>query len=281
MAVILRRFPRISIASLLREKLNAHLSKQALAGEVVFFKTAKAFEIPYGRSWLLKLYADLIAWDDPDAHTWAENLSILRAQFIADLQTYMKALPFANRTGVHANTAFSMWLLLDYSDAAHDTFLRDTVSTTAKQIFQKDTNCPTAYEPSGPDFLSPCLEEAKLMGRVLPQKEFVAWFDKFMPAPDSLEFQPLTKPFDSSGITKEDQLASKSHLIGLAFDRAEAMLRVAAALPAGDARIAQYHRIATINALGGFHDLAGAGYLGSHWLGTAALRFELARVGSQ
>jgi len=281
MAAILRRFPQISIASLLREKLNAHLSKQALAGEVVFFKTAKAFETPYGRSWLLKLYADLISWDDPDARKWMENLSPLKEQFVADLQTYSRSLPFVNRTGVHANTAFSMWLLLDYSDAAHDAVLRETVAATAKQIFQKDTNCPTAYEPSGPDFLSPCLEEAKVMSRVVPGAEFLAWFNKFMPAPDSPEFQPLTKPFDSSSVTREDLLASKSHLIGLAFDRAEAMLRVAAALPPGDPRIAQYRRIAATNALGGFHDLAGAGYLGSHWLGTAALRFELARAGTR
>jgi hypothetical protein len=281
MAVILRQFPQISIASLLREKLNAHLSKQAIAGEVTFFKTAKAFEIPYGRSWLLKLYADLISWDDPDARKWIENLSPLREQFAADLLKYMKSLPFVNRTGVHANTAFSMTLLLDYSEAAKDTALRDAVANTAKQIYQKDTNCPTSYEPSGPDFLSPCLEEAKVMARVLPQPEFLTWFNQFLPAPDSAEFKPLTKPFDSSGVTEEEQLASKSHLIGLAFDRAEAMLRVAAALPAGDARVAQYRHIAAVNALGGFHDLAGAGYLGSHWLGTAALRFELARTAGQ
>ncbi len=281
LAMILRRFPQISIASLLREKLNAHLSKQALAGEAVFFKTATTFETPYGRAWLLKLYADLIAWDDPDARKWMESLAVLKEQFVADLQTYMRSLPFVNRTGVHANTAFSMGLVLDYSDATHDGMLREAVAGAAKQVFQKDTNCPTAYEPSGPDFLSPCLEEAKVMGRLLPKEEFVAWLNKFMPAPESPEFEPLTKPFDSSGVTREDQLASKSHLIGLAFDRAEAMLRVAAELPASDARVAQYRRIAAINALGGFRDLAGAGYLGSHWLGTAALRFELARVDGQ
>lgn len=277
MTVILRRFPQIPIASLIREKLNDHLSKQAIEGEVNFFKTAKDFERPYGRSWLLKLYADLLSWDDSEARKWMANLLPLVEVFSADLQQYMKALPFVTRAGVHANTAFSMSLLLDYADAAKDTALRQAVANTAEQVFRKDVNCPTAYEPAGPDFLSPCLEEAKVMSRVLPQEQFVSWFNSFMPSPESKEFTPLTKPFDISVITRQDQMASKSHLIGLALDRAEAMLRVAAALPADDPRVSAYRMIAAMNAKQGFKDLAEAGYLGSHWLGTAALRYELAR----
>ena len=115
------------------------------------------------------------------------------------------------------------------------------------------------------------------MARVLPQEEFLSWFSTFMPGPESSDFRPLAKPFDVSGITREDQMASKSHLIGLAFYRAEAMLRIAAAFPANDPRTPIYRRLAAINANQGFKDLAKAGYLGSHWLATAALRYELAR----
>jgi hypothetical protein len=277
MAVVLRRFPHLPIASLIREKLNDHLTKATIEGEITFFKTAKDFEQPYGRAWVLKLYADLLQWDDADARKWAINLVPLAEQFSAGLTQYMNDLPFVTRAGVHANTAFSMSLLMDYADAAKDSTLRDAVVNTARQIFLHDVNCPTAYEPSGPDFLSPCLEEAKIMSRVLPQKDFLPWFSQFMPLPDSPQFKPLLKSFDTTGITKEEQMASKSHLIGLAFDRAEAMLRIAAALPLEDERAAAYRKIADMNAQRGFEDLAGAGYLGSHWLGTAVLRYELAR----
>ena len=34
----------------------------------------------------------------------------------------------------------------------------------------KDNGCPLAWEPSGFDFLSPCLEEADIMRRVLAEK---------------------------------------------------------------------------------------------------------------
>jgi hypothetical protein len=277
MSAILRRFPQIPVGSLVREKLNDHLSKQAIDGEVNFFKTAKDFERPYGRAWILKLYADLLNWDDPEARKWTTSLSPLVDQFAADLSEYMKTLPFVTRAGVHGNTAFSMTMLLDYSEAVHDTALHDTVQKAAKQVFANDVDCPTMYEPSGADFLSPCLEEAKVMSRVLPQTEFVTWFDAFMPSPESAEFRPLTKPFDISGIKREDQMAGKSHLIGLAFDRAEAMLRIASVLSQNDPRATIYRRVAAINASQGFKDLAQAGYLGSHWLGTAALRYELAR----
>jgi len=277
MATILRRFPHLTIGTLIREKLNDHLTKTTIEGETAFFKTAKDFEQPYGRAWVLKLYADLMQWDDPDARKWAISLVPLAEQFAASLTQYMKELPFVTRAGVHPNTAFSMSLLMDYADAAQDAALRQAVTNTARQVFLPDVNCPTAYDPSGPDFLSPCLEEAKIMSRVLPPGEFLPWFGRFMPLPGSPEFKPLLKPFDTTAITKEEQMASKSHLIGLAFNRAEALLSIAAALPPDDERAIAYRKIADINAQQAFKNLAGAGYLGSHWLGTAALRYELAR----
>ena len=51
----------------------------------------------------------------------------------------------------------------------------------AKKFYLADKNCPLAYEPSGEDFLSPCLAEADVMRRVLPPKEFANWLKEFMP----------------------------------------------------------------------------------------------------
>ena len=41
-----------------------------------------------------------------------------------------------------------------------------------------------SYEPSGEDFLSPCLAEADLMRRIVPQAEFVQSFNDFLPRVD-------------------------------------------------------------------------------------------------
>ena len=41
------------------------------------------------------------------------------------------------------------------------------LTAQARKFFMADQNCPLAYEPSGEDFLSPCLGEADAMRRVL------------------------------------------------------------------------------------------------------------------
>jgi hypothetical protein len=280
LAAILKEFPRLPVASLIREKLNAHLGKSNIAGETSFFAKAKSFERPYGQSWLLKLYATVEGWNDPDARKWAANLAPLAKLFAANLREFIKTLPYPTRSGVHPNTAYSMNLLLDYADATGDHAMRQAVTATAKRFFSPDTSCPTAYEPGAAEFISPCLEEAKLMSRALAPQPFLAWFNRFLPPVYSPAFRPLWASFDVSGIHNPDELAGKSHLIGLSFERAEAMTRIADALPPGDPRAEAYGRLAAINAAGGLKNLEGAGYLGSHWLGTYALGYLLSENSS-
>ena len=71
------------------------------------------------------------------------------------------------------------------------------------------------------------------------------------------------------------ELASRSHLIGLAFIRADAMNRIADALPAGDPRIEAYRRLARLHGSMGFEAMFDADYAGSHWIGTFALKYLL------
>jgi hypothetical protein len=276
MVMVLKQFPRIPVGNLIREKLGQHLGKTNIEGELAFFKKAPRFEQPFGQSWLLRLYGDLLTWNDPDGKKWAANVEPLARFFSAGLAKYLTELPDATRIGEHPNTAYSMNMMLDYADAAGDATLRKAVFATANRFFLGDSDCPTAYESAGASFLSPCLEEAKLMSRVLDRARFAAWFDSFMPAVYSAKFRPLATPFDTSGITDPKLLAGKSHLIGLGLFRGEAMLRIADALPPGDPRVPVYRRLAAINAEKSFQGFEGAGYLGSHWMGTYAVLYELA-----
>ncbi len=252
-------------------ELKEHLGKKNIQGEMEYFKTAKNFEVPYGYAWLLKLYAELLTWDDPDAKAWAANFQPMAQQFSKKLVEYFTDLPYPNRTGVHPNTAFSLSLLLDYTEIANDTALRDVAFKTANRFFRHDRACPTAYEPGGSEFLSPCLAEASLMSKVLPRPEFLPWIDAFLPPLNSEMFKPLTAPVDVSSIKKDDLQAGKSHLIGLAFQRGMAMADLSRALPADDPRVPVLRRLATINGRSGFEALTAAGYYGSHWLGTYAV----------
>jgi hypothetical protein len=352
-----KEFPELPISGLVREKLNEHLSERATAGELAFFEENRSFERTYGWAWLLKLYAELRTWDDPDAAAWADNLQPLAEVFSERTIGYLENLERPSRSGAHANTAFSLAMMLEYARALDDVELEEAITGASRRLFLDDLACPIAYEPWAADFLSPCLEEAALMAAVLEPEEFAAWFDGFMPVPGSREFLPLTRPVyvageqviadaaagaeeeasgsaassrsTASGATpsaaeagaertasgretargdaartsgeastegddaaaagadtrserqraadeSRQSLASRSHLIGLAFIRADAMNRIAAALPAGDPRAEAYEKLAAFHGAIGFEAMFDADYAGSHWIGTFALKFLLA-----
>jgi hypothetical protein len=275
LVTLLKQFPNLPVGELIREKLNAHLGKSNIQGELKFYQHAKAFERPYGQAWLLKLYGDLLTWNDPDAKKWAANVAPLAQFFSKNLTSYITTLPTPIRQGVHPNTAFDMDNMLPYTAIAHDAALHQAIVATAMRFYAHDRDCPTAYEPEGVSFLSPCLVEGALMAHILPQTQFVDWFNRFMPAVYSARFRPLVSPFDASKMTKS-QMAGQSHLIGLAFSRAAAMLTIADALPPGDPRIAVFRRLAAIHARQGYKTLDEAGYLESHWIASYALMYQRA-----
>jgi hypothetical protein len=273
---VLKQFPEIAVGKLIREKLREHLGKKNIEGEMEFFKTAKNFEVPYGYAWLLKVYAELVSWSDPEANTWAENLTPMAQQFSKKLVDYFTDLQFPSRGGMHPNTSNAIGLLLEYSGVVNDVALKEVLLKTANRFFVKDQNCPTAYEPAGTDFLSPCLSEARLMSLVLDSSQYVGWLEHFLPPAYSEAFKPLTLPVDVSGVKKKELEGGKSHLIGLGFSRGQALLDIANALPREDPRIPVLRRLAAINVTAAYRALADAGYAGSHWFATYAVLFAKA-----
>jgi DUF2891 family protein len=271
----LKMFPDMPTAPLIRQKLDRHLGASNITGETSFFKDSGQFEVPYGLSWVLKLQGELLSWDDADARKWAQNLQPLVALFSDRLVSYFTGLEKPVRTGVHPNSALAMNLMWDYLTIAKDDKLKTTIVDASKRYYASDKKCETAAEPGPTDFISPCLSEAAIMGRVLDPAAFAAWFDEFLPALYSPEFKPLTQPIDPALTTNPARLAAKSHLIGLAFMRAEEMNRVAAALPASDARAAALRRLSAMHAGQGMTAMHVAGYLGSHFLGAFSILYLL------
>jgi len=269
LAKILKTHPDLPTAKLIREKLNAHLGKTNIEGEMAFFKdpSNKNFEVPYGLSWLLKLYTELYTWEDPDAKKWAETLAPLAQFFSERLVEYLNALSYPMRVGTHANTAFNLSFMLDFARAVKDEKFMNAVVTAAKKHFSADKDCPTAYEPSGSDFFSPCLTEAELMSKVLSQSDFVKWFNAFMPAVHSAEFRTLATPVQQKG--RED--AGQSHLLALPFVIAADMNRVARALPEKDRRKQAYEQLAAIHIQRGFETMYDADYTGTHYVASWAV----------
>lgn len=288
LTALLKENPKINLAPVMRSAMDEHLKRANIDGEIEFFSKLKGrearFEKPYGYAWLLKLYGELKTWDDPDAKKLAAAVEPLAKMFSERYVSYLYNLNFPVRTGLHPNTALTMGFVLDYTNLVDDPALEHAVKDTALRFYSDDKNCPTAYEPTNGDFVSPCLTEAATMGRVMDQKRYLLWLDSFLPPVDSEAFQVYAKDIDTShGSSKdesaEQEMGSKSHLIGLSFERATQLLTIADALPKDDPRVAVFRRLSAMNAQHGYEKINMAGYMGQHWLATYALLYENALKG--
>jgi hypothetical protein len=272
---ILRTYPDLSIARLIREKLNDHLTADAIKGEVEFFNEDgnKSFERPYGWVWALRLQAELAAWDDADARKWAANLEPLTKLFLERTTPYLRTLAEPLRVGTHQNTAYALKLLFEHARLTDNKTLADLVVERGKKFFASDFGCAPNVELSGADFFSPCLVEAALMGDVMTPAEFSTWLTAFMPATDTKAFQSLLSvnmnmPGTPEELKQADMLGAKAHLMGLGVSRARAFEDIAAALPPSDPRVEVYRRAATSLAQISIKAMYDASYEGTHWIAT-------------
>src|SRR5579871_875714 len=181
-----RLFPQAPFAADARRAVAQSLTPAHISQEVAYLTTKgrNSFERPYGLAWLLQLAAELKEWNDPDARQWYTTLHPLEEAATGVISAWLPKLDHPIRTGEHNNTAFAMGLMLDYARITGHTGFGRVVEARARNYYLKDKNCPLAYEPSGEDFLSPCLAEADLIRRVLPEAEFAGWFTEFLPSVD-------------------------------------------------------------------------------------------------
>jgi len=266
---LLRSHPGVAGAAAAREALRRRLSATNLAQEGAFFaeERSRTFERPYGWGWLLRLQAELEAWDDPQGRELAATVRPLATRLATLLVDYLERLSLPNREGTHANTAFALAHALDYARQVGDEALARSLAERARAYYSADRDCPTDYEPSGEDFLSPCLAEADLMRRVLPPEELRGWLDGFLAAPDDPAFRPLLAPPEP----KDRKDPRIGHLIGLCFHRAWCFGGLAGALPAADARKGLFERLARLHVAEGLRQMEDSGYGGEHWLASFAI----------
>lgn len=272
---VLREFPTIPEAGAIRAVLDEHLNAQAVGAELAYLKQGqrKSFERTYGWAWLLKLQAELESWDNPDAARWRAALRPLADAFAERVRDFLPRQDYPIRTGVHPNTAFSLSLILDYAEAAHDETLAKLVTERARSYFQADRQAPLAWEPSGEDFLSPSLEEAALMSRILPTAEAKTWLEGFVPT--LMKGEPLA-PAKVSDRTDPKIV----HLDGLNLSRARCLFELASRLPKNDPLRAKLAAQAEAHARASLPHIASGNYEGEHWLGTFAVEMLSARTES-
>jgi hypothetical protein len=266
---LVREFPDALFAKPARQALHKSLTADNLRQEAAYLreKGRANFERPYGLAWLLQLIAELREWDDPESKAMLANLRPLEDAALERLKTWLPKLSHPVRIGEHAQTAFALGLMLDYAGSTGNEGFAMLLNDQARKFYLADKNCPMAYEPSGEDFLSPCLAEADVMRRLLPSAEFARWLREFMPqipTAAKADWLPVTVSPDPS----DPKLA---HLDGLNLSRAWMLEGIISALPADDARQPALAGAAAAHRRAGLAAVTGAHYEGGHWLGSFAV----------
>jgi Protein of unknown function (DUF2891) len=262
-------YPNAAFASQARAELGRSFTPQNIAGELAYMKREDraSFERPYGLAWLLQLSSELRQWNDPQAKQWSAALLPLETEAAAHLKSWLPKLHYPIRIGEHDQTAFSFGLVWDWAGVANDTEMRRLLADAARRFYQNDRNCPLSYEPSGQDFLSPCLAEADFMRRVLDKQAFREWLSGFLPG---IPLNPVTQ-WLQPGVVTDRADPKLAHIDGLNLSRAWMLEGIAHGVGDDDRRsgallaAAHNHRDAALPAVTGEH------YEGGHWLGTFAV----------
>jgi hypothetical protein len=272
---LLRLFPDAPFAAQARAELARSLTAENIAGETAYLRGAgrASFERPYGLAWLLRLAAELREWDDEDGKRWSATLAPLETEDVARLESWLPKLHYPIRIGEHDQTAFSFGLMWDWAAITGDAHMRELLTDAAQRFYRHDRNCPLAYEPSGEDFLSPCLAEADFMRRVLPPDAFAQWLSGFLPQiPRGSGVSAAAQtPWLAPGVVTDRADPKLAHIDGLNLSRAWMLQGIAQGLPPRDPRIAALRAAAAEHAAAALPAVTGEHYEGGHWLGTFAV----------
>jgi hypothetical protein len=261
---LLKLFPGMPRAAEIRQRLKENLSATNIRGEMRVFATKdnESFERTYGWGWLLQLENELLTWDDPLGRELSGNVEPLARQISGLFIAYLPKMSYPVRVGEHPNLAFGLRLAWDYAARTNDDTLRGAITTAAQRFYSNDVSYPISWEPGGNDFLSPALEEADLMWRILPEAAYQTWLVKFLPsiAGPAFDLQP--------GEVRDRSDGKLVHLDGLNLSRAWDLYGIARHFPANRARL---YQIATLHLSAALPHVASGDYMGEHWLASFAV----------
>ncbi|WP_416376061.1 DUF2891 domain-containing protein [Psychroserpens sp.] len=260
---LLKQFPDLNAREESIAMLLENMSEEHMKIEVSYFfgKHNSSWERTYGWAWLLKLAEELHTWENPNARVLESNLQPLTDVIVGKYLEFLPKLNYPIRVGEHPNTAFGLSFAYDYAKTVGNTELKTLIEQRAKDFYSNDAGCPLSWEPSGFDFLSPCLEEAALMKRVLSSEDYKIWLDKFLPQLKNKNFTVET------GKVSDRTDGKLVHLDGVNFSRAWSLNEIAKDLPdyVHLKNVANQHINYTLP------NIVGDSYEGGHWLGSFAI----------
>lgn len=264
---LLKTFPEMKDKDEIMKTLEHSFKPEKIKTEAEYFtkyKTTKTFERTYGWAWLLKLDQELLTWDNPEAQKWHKNLQPLTNEIVKLWSDFLPKQTYPNRTGVHPNTAFGLCFGLDWARAVKNHTFEISLTAKANEFYFEQKNAPAYLEPDGSDFLSPNLEIADLMRRIMFPGEFETWFKAFL-EPKSIE-NVLKAPVVSD--RTDFQIV---HLDGLSLSRAWCLKGIAQALPKTNPLKARFEKKSKEFLEQTLPNVTSGNYGGDHWLASFAV----------
>ena len=263
---VLKMFPEIKNRDSIVACLAQSFTKEKMKAEAEYFLAytgSRTFERTYGWAWLLKLDEELMTWNEPLAGKWHRSMAPLTARIVELWQGYLPRQSYANRTGVHPNTAFGLAFAIDWARRVGNKEFETQLVAKAMQFYFTNKAMPSHLEPDASDFFSPSLLAADLMRRILPEKQYMQWVDTYFTNEGIVNL--ITPPVVSD--RTDYQIV---HLDGLSLSRAWCMKGIARALPAGH-QLKSLFELQAADYIEKTLPVIGESYGGSHWLASFAL----------
>lgn len=263
LVALMKAFPNLEHSEEIKAKLVENITTANITEELAYFKRPenKSFERTYGWAWLLHLSQEIDTWDDAEAVELQEALNPLTEYIVQAYLDFLPKLNYPIRTGEHPNTAFGLAFAYDYAVVNNRQDLKELIEQRSRYFYMDDVGCPIGWEPSGFDFLSPCLEEVDIMRRVLPKEEFLPWLRQFMP---ELFIPNFDLPVGQVSDRSDGKLV---HLDGLNFSRAWSLYGLANQYP----QFYYLRDLASKHVAYSLPSIVDDNYEGTHWLSSFAI----------
>lgn len=155
--------------------IDSILSKENIVSEQRHLREAPNFEMPYGRSWLLRLAIE--------QERYYKNHDLVgMSDMVADsMVIYFKKNPPQPTSEEYDNASWALINLIDYYSFRSQMNKVSEVKEIARRDFlENDAQCNSNNDRPG--FMAICTNWAWLVSKLMPKKDFSAWSNKFIPA---------------------------------------------------------------------------------------------------
>jgi hypothetical protein len=268
---LLKAYPDAVSATEIRAALDIQFAPEGLRQEAEYAAMSGTGSRHYGWGWALTLIHELAAWPGyADARRWTAALEPLAAALTANFLDWLPKATYPIRTGLHANSSFTLSRALPYARLRAENGRPDlarAIDEAGHRWYAADTDYPGRWEPSGSDFLSPALTEAELMARLLPPEQFTEWLGAFLPGLAAGEPAALFTP----ALVSDSSDGQIGHLRGLNLSRAWCWRRLAETLPADDPRVPVCAAAMRAHAEASLPYVVADHYMVTHWLAAYAV----------